>query len=39
MNLARLCRRLVTTLSLVVAASAPAQTPPDPARPVQIWTN
>jgi conjugal transfer pilus assembly protein TraF len=29
-------RHLVAGLSLVLAASAPAQTPPDPARPVQI---
>lgn len=36
MNPARLGRRVVATLSLVLAASAPAQTPPDPARPVQI---
>ena len=36
MNPARLGRRVVATLSLVLAASALAQTPPDPARPVQI---
>ncbi len=35
MKLARLCRHLLTTLSLVVAASAPAQTTPDPVRSVQ----